>query len=383
VSGVVGIFLIALGLPGAVAAVHLTVLSVASLFFRETPQEGVGTRFLIIVPAHNEAAVIGDTVDSLVAAARPGDTLLVVADRCTDDTAEIALARGAKVLSRTDDERPGRAAAISDGLKTALELEWDAMVAIDADSIVESGFLEGLDAAYGMGADAVQPRSEHIHKAGLPALISEAAFAFQQGLARGRVALGLSVRLRGSGMSLSRRIATTRAFSTEGVSEDLFYTLDLLLAGDTIQRAESARLRSLPAHNLSTISTQRIRWETGRFAAARRYAGPLLAKGTRSSIEAATYLLTPPTALAVLLLLASAAGGWLAGSAWVVVLSLALVAAITVDVVIALIQARAASTVWLALLAAPAYVVWKAWVQAQAIRRLGRAHEPYEPTPRE
>ena len=70
-SGVVGIFLIALGLPGAVAAVHLTVLSVASLFFRETPQEGVGTRFLIIVPAHNEAAVIGDTVDSLVAAARP------------------------------------------------------------------------------------------------------------------------------------------------------------------------------------------------------------------------------------------------------------------------------------------------------------------------
>jgi 1,2-diacylglycerol 3-beta-glucosyltransferase len=382
-SDLVGGALLVLGIPGAIAALHVTVLSVASLWFRETRQPSVGTRFLVIVPARNEGSVIGDTVDALAASMRDRDTLIVVADRCTDDTAEVAASRGVNVLERGQDERPGRAAAISAGLESAHTLEWDAVVMVDADSVVGPGFFDALDGAYGAGAEAAQPRSEHSHRSGLAALLSEAAFAFQQALDRGRARLGLSVRLRGSGMSLSRDLATQTSFSTEGVSEDLFYTLDLLLAGHKVRRVESARVDSLPAHDLSTMSTQRTRWEVGRLAAARRYAVPLLAARTPSTLEAATYVLTPPLAVAVFLLLGAAVGGWLVGAGWLVALCVALVVAVGVDVVIALIEARASSAVWLSLLAAPAYVVWKAWVQLKALLSIGRAHEAYESTPRE
>ncbi len=382
-SEIVGYALVVLSISGAAAALHLSVLSVSSIFFRERVGTGHGTRFLVIVPAHNEEAVIRETLQALSSGIRAADTILVVADRCTDQTAEVARSHGVNVLERGAGERPGRAAAVEAGLEFGRDREWDAAVTIDADTVVDAGFFEALDAAYGPGVEAVQPRSEHTHRSGLAALISEAAFAFQVSQWRGRERLGLSVRLRGSGMSVSRRLATTRSFSTSGASEDLFYSLDLLLDGYSIRHVESARLRSLPPHNFSTISSQRLRFETGRAAAARRYALPLIKRRTPSSIEAAIFLLTPPFGVAVFLLAAGAVGGWLVGSGWIVALSLALIVALAVDVAIALVAARSRWDVWAALAVAPAYVVWKTWIQAKAFLNLRRAHEPYEPTPRE
>jgi hypothetical protein len=72
-----------LGLPGLVTAAHLTLLTAGSWLYRE---HGAGDRmrFLIVVPARDEEAVIGATVASIMRARRPGDVLVVVADRCTD-----------------------------------------------------------------------------------------------------------------------------------------------------------------------------------------------------------------------------------------------------------------------------------------------------------
>ena len=48
------------GLPGAVTSIHLTVLALASLFYKEPrPRAAQHLRFLIVIPAHNEAAVLG------------------------------------------------------------------------------------------------------------------------------------------------------------------------------------------------------------------------------------------------------------------------------------------------------------------------------------
>ena len=82
-------------------------------------------RFLTLIPAHDEALVIGDCLAALMADRRPDDPVVVVADRCTDDTAAIAREMGAIVLERATGRAagprrrpPGRARARPRALRT-------------------------------------------------------------------------------------------------------------------------------------------------------------------------------------------------------------------------------------------------------------------------
>ncbi|MCA1734752.1 MAG: hypothetical protein LC739_01135 [Actinobacteria bacterium] len=58
------------------------------------------SRFVIVIPAHNEERVIARPVNDLTEQLRPGDQLWVLADRCTDATAAVARTNGAKVAER-------------------------------------------------------------------------------------------------------------------------------------------------------------------------------------------------------------------------------------------------------------------------------------------
>ena len=121
-------------------------------------------------------------------------------------------------------------------------------------------------------------------------------------------------------------------------------------------------------------------------AAARAYVPRLLRRALRqrdaSCLEAAWFLATPPFAIGALslvvgLALAAVAQAWLvAAIVGAALLALALVVAT------GLIQARAGLRTWLALLAAPWYLVWKAVVQLRALASVLRRDEHYAPTAR-
>ena len=153
---------IAIGAPGALAAVHLTTLCAASLLppRRHRLVDDEPRRLLVLVSARNEERVIGRAVGALVRQQRQGDIVLVVADRCTDGTAAIAAAAGAEVIERAEGAEPGKAAAIHDGLRAAATRPWDALVTVDADSVVDDGFLDACAHALQEGAAVAQGRSE-------------------------------------------------------------------------------------------------------------------------------------------------------------------------------------------------------------------------------
>src|SRR5258708_5389822 len=65
-------------------------------------------RIAVLVPAHNESSGLLPTLADIKAQMGPPDRLLVVADNCADDTAAIAGAAGAEVLSRNDPDRRGK-----------------------------------------------------------------------------------------------------------------------------------------------------------------------------------------------------------------------------------------------------------------------------------
>lgn len=374
----------AVALPGALAALHLGLLAGASLFYRPTASARIERlRFLVLVPAHNEEAVIGRTIDSILGDARDGDVVLVVADRCDDQTAPIARSRGVWVLERSHDQAPGRAAAIAAGISEGLQRDWDAVVTIDADSLVEPGFFRALEERYATGCEAVQARSESIRAESVLARVSEAAYAMQGVvIPRGRDVLGLSVRMRGSGMSVRRRVAIDQSFSQPGASEDLWYSLELLLKGILPRHADRARLRSLSAPNLSSAGRQRVRWDAGRMLLARHFTGKLLRKGTAAALEAAVHLVTPPFAVGGFLLVIGLMLELFAGVGVLAWLLGALLALLVFALVVSLVESGAGVRTWLAMAIAPVYVLWKTMLWLRALLSIREARQPYKPTPR-
>jgi cellulose synthase/poly-beta-1,6-N-acetylglucosamine synthase-like glycosyltransferase len=381
------VFAVVVGLPGLAAALHLGVLAAASVWYRERRMRGgEKPRLLVLVPAHNEALVIARCLEAIRADLRAGDRMLVVADRCTDDTAAIARGFGALVLERGPDEEPGRAAARQAGLEYARALEWDAVIMLDADSVISPGFLDACGQALADGADAVQARSESKRGRTLASEASLAAFALQGvTLPRGRDRLGLSVRLRGTGMAIRRPLALVHRFRAPA-SEDLVFTLDLILDGIRCRHVDTARLRSEGESRWSTFGGQKVRYEAGRMAAARAYVPRLLKRAVRdhdpAALEAAWFLATPPFALAALSLLAADALAGIA-HAWLVTGAFAAALIVLALVVLTgLIQARAGLRTWLALLAAPWYLAWKTVVQLRALASVRRRDDYYPPTAR-
>jgi cellulose synthase/poly-beta-1,6-N-acetylglucosamine synthase-like glycosyltransferase len=375
-----------IGLPGLAVAAHLGLLAAASLAYREPRASKGETRFLVLVPAHNEERVISRGLEAIMADKRPGDQVLVVADRCTDATADVARSLGALVLERGEDEEPGRAAARQAGLERARALEWDAVLMLDADSVIEPGFFAACERALATGAPAVQARSESGHGRSLAQEASLAAFTLQGiTIPRGRDRLGVSVRLRGTGMAIRRDLALAHRFKAPA-SEDLFFTLDLMLDGVRCRHVDAARLRSEGAGDWGTFGGQKVRYEAGRMAAAREYVPRLLRRAVRhrdaSAFEAAWFLATPPFAIAVLSLFLALALALLSGAWPVVALFAAGFAALALTLVTGLLQARVGPRTWLALLAAPWYVGFKAIVQLRALFSLLRRKQHYGPTAR-
>jgi 1,2-diacylglycerol 3-beta-glucosyltransferase len=378
---------VAIGAPGLAVAAQLGLIATASVFYREPrPGSHRGIRFLVLIPAHNEERVIRHCLEAIAADRRLGDAVLVVADRCTDATAEIARSFGARVLERGPGEEPGRAAARQAGLDRARTLDWDAVVMLDADSIISPGFFLACERALAAGADAVQARSESQKGRTLATEASLAAFTLQGvTLPRGRDRLGTFVRLRGTGMAIRRDVALAHRFRAPA-SEDLFFTMDLLLDGVRCRHVDAARLRSEGAGTWNDFGGQKVRYEAGRMAAARAYLPQLVRQALRrrdlACADAAWFLATPPFALAVLLLLVGLALASVAQASVPAALFGGGLLALAAVIATGLIQARAGARTWLALLAAPWYLAWKTVVQLRAVASVFRRDDYYPPTAR-
>jgi cellulose synthase/poly-beta-1,6-N-acetylglucosamine synthase-like glycosyltransferase len=366
----------ALAWAGSITA-YLAILSLLSLAARRSPPRPPGnpSRFAVVVPAHNEETTIERTLGSLAGLDYPADRveLVVIADNCTDGTAAAARRAGATVLERTDASARGKGYALRWAFDTLLDRSpsFDAFVVIGADSTASPDFLRVMDAHIRAGDEAIQCADLVAPQAGSwSSEITRLGFTlynFARPLGRG--VLGGSAGLRGNGMCFSSALLRRVPWSAYGVTEDLQYGLDLLLAGVKVRFAPGARiLATMPAH-ASNAETQRVRWEQGRLPVRRRYSRILLAAAAKRLsfpiLDSWIDLVTPPfvqlTALAAgsfvlhagLAALFPATFSFWAG-AWGAVLLLA-----AIHVIAGLLSARADARLYLALLHVPRYAAWK------------------------
>lgn len=117
-------------------------------------------RYAILIAARNEEAVLPHLLDSIHSQDYPAEllTTYVVADNCTDATAEVAEAHGARVFSRFNKEKVGKGYAMNyllEQIRTADGLEqYDAFLVFDADNLLEKDFVSQINRLCADGYDA-------------------------------------------------------------------------------------------------------------------------------------------------------------------------------------------------------------------------------------
>jgi len=262
------------------------------------------------MPAHDEALVIQTTLRTLLPQLGPRDRLIVVADNCSDDTANVARKEGAEVIVRTDTTRRGKGYALDFGVRHLEADPPDIALIVDADCEVTPGALGTLARTCSSTGRPVQALylMRAPSNAGLKTRIAEFAWVLRnQVRPLGMHRIGLPCQLMGSGMAFPWDCLRNSALATGHIVEDMKLGIDLARAGHAALFCPEALVISRFPDSASALQSQRTRWEHGHlsviFSDAPRLLLESLLHGRLSLLSLALDLCVPPLALLALQLL--------------------------------------------------------------------------------
>lgn len=372
------IALVAAVAPFALASAYLGVLTVIALVRRN--EVGAPStrpyRFVMVVPAHDEEARLPDLFASLrgLEIGWHSLTVVVIADHCSDSTAELAHGEGTLVFERNDGAR-SKGAAIGWLLAHPrfVALERDAVIFVDADCTVSANLLEEFARALDGGARVVQACYNISQPAGSASMeLREIAFALVH-LVRplARTWYGGSAGLKGTGMCFEATALDRIGWRSQGLAEDAEQHLRLLRLGYRVAFARAATVSGFMARSLGGSAEQHRRWESGRLHLMHESAA-LLVRGLRARsiamVDGAFEQAIPPLSVLVAALSVGAIVSVLAGA-----ILPAVVCAASLAALVCYLGAGAwrlspsPASVLRAATAAPTYVAWKLWTYARSL----------------
>jgi cellulose synthase/poly-beta-1,6-N-acetylglucosamine synthase-like glycosyltransferase len=295
--------------------------AVLALFARRAPgcQPGMpdGVKVDVLIPAHNERELLPLLLTSLkkqTAINRLG-RVMVIADHCNDETAGIARGFGVEVLERNSGPR-GKPAALRDGIAMLYgggggAAGERAVAIVDADCTVSENFVGELAGAFDRGHRVAQVADlvDDVVKDGAPRKrpsLSTMAFSLKNLIRpRGMAVLGVPTQLFGTGMAFDASLLGPGGVIqfSDHLTEDLAVSHDLLLRRIRPVFLGNAVVRSPIPDDTKSMSTQKIRWETGQVHTWRKLPGLLVRLLVKGELRSALALLdwsAPPVAMAVL-----------------------------------------------------------------------------------
>lgn len=372
------IFLVIVESGLAILSLYLLIITIASCHARPRATRVAHRvhRIAILIPAHNEELLLGTLIRSLKRVDYPSDhyDIHVAADNCTDATATVGREAGAEVHERIDPSAPGKAHALNWLTGRLLaprtgSAPYDAFIVLDADSSVSPSFLREINARLCEGHMLVQGFNDVSNPVeSWTASLRYIAFCLICYLRPlGKSALGLSAGLFGNGMCLGRAVVEQFPWNPESPSEDHELHMRLLSAGMRVVFAPDAHVYSQMPGSLRTARSQNVRWERGKIELMRRHSPGLLVGGIRdgdwSRIAGALELMIPPFSVAFGLTAALFGASLLVGSLPAICLGLFNLGAQLLYTARGLaIMPMHSGRLYLALLWAPWFIVWKAGV---------------------
>ena len=244
---------------------------------RPAAAPGSGSRRLrIVVPAHDEEAVISGVLDDLVSDPYPSKHVVVLADRCSDQTAEVAAGRGVTVVERSDGPG-GKGTALAWYLALYPLDDDEALVVFDADNRLPPEALTRIADELDAGRDIVQCYLDVENPDG-SILSTASAMSYWAGnrmvqLARDN--LGWSSDLGGTGMAFTAEALERLGGFGTSLTEDQEIGVQAALAGIRVAWLHDVRIRDEKPTDLTTTVRQRSRWMSGKREVAKLHLWPL------------------------------------------------------------------------------------------------------------
>jgi cellulose synthase/poly-beta-1,6-N-acetylglucosamine synthase-like glycosyltransferase len=260
-------------------------------------------RFALVVAAHNEEPVIANVIDSLKQQSYPQDLydIFVIADNCTDNTADIARKNGAFVYERFNNLQRGKGYALDWMFKKLFNIydKYDAVAVFDADNLVSANFLREMNKQLRNGHKIIQGYidSKNPFDSWITLSYSIAFWLSNQLFQTPRYYLGLSCGLCGTGFAIDIQVLREIGWGATCLTEDLEFTMKLAIHGMKVAWAQNAVVYDEKPLTLKQSWNQRKRWMQGHADCARRFLPLLFSKAFKEgdfiAFDCAIYLFQP------------------------------------------------------------------------------------------
>lgn len=258
--------LFVIAIPVLLQLLYICAFFVKKRVFPKSEKKG---RIAYLIPAHNEEAVIYNTVKQLLDGQtypREKFDVFVVAHNCTDRTAELAKKAGAIVLELNDPDPSRRKALypLKHGIAHIIGLTedpYDFVVHLDADNLIDPAFSSLMNDAYQAGVDFARPYEGAINATqNFYTKASAMLYSFDSRFgSRVRERLGLSAHVNGSGAMMSvRMLQSCGGYDCETISDDAEFNLKRMFDGYKGRFVEDAVVyEDMPSSFRDTLARNR------------------------------------------------------------------------------------------------------------------------------
>ena len=266
--------------------------------------------YVVLICARNEAAVIGDLIDSIRTQTYEQKLIevFVMADNCTDDTAKIAEARGAHVYERYNAEYVGKGYALQE-LRKQMDRDFpegfDGYFVFDADNLLKENYIEEMNRTFSQGHDLVTSyrNSKNYGDNWISAGYALWFLRESRYLNHARFLLGTSCAISGTGFLFSRRVAEEIVdWPFHLLTEDLEFTVNQIIKGRKIAFCAEAEFYDEQPVSFLQSWRQRQRWTKGYIQVFAAYCRPLLRGMLRGSFSCFDFFMSIMPALVLSLI---------------------------------------------------------------------------------
>lgn len=222
----------------------------------------------ILIPCHNEAVVIKETVENILNVDYENYEIIVIDDRSTDDTKDAVLELEkkydkVKALIRDKSAYPGKSAVLNDAVKIA---KGEAYLVFDADAKIKPDFIKTLLTKYeGDDVGAIQARKVIINaNQNFLTACQYNEYVMDTHLQVGRDAVKGAVELRGNGELIKKNaLVDIGGWNNETITDDLDMSTRLHIKGWDIRFVQDAIVYEEGVVTFSALVRQRRRWVEG------------------------------------------------------------------------------------------------------------------------